>query len=93
MKCPTFERLMDYLDGRLAGGEADRVALHLASCCTGCADSRDWYGRLRAVTVADDSVEPPQWVLKRALKIFETVRGSPRPAERIGVGHYASCFR
>ena len=80
MKCPSFERLLDYLDGNLAAVEAARVEAHLASDCASCAASRQWYQQVRAVVAADDSVEPPAWVMKRALRIFDTQR--PRATER-----------
>jgi hypothetical protein len=84
MKCPGFERLIDYLDGQLARAEADHIASHLVAGCADCADTRAWYERVQAVTASDDSVNPPPWVLKRALRIFETERSRPRLVERIG---------
>lgn len=71
MKCPTFERLIDYLDERLASWAADAVAAHLDSGCGRCASDRDWYTSLKHIAASDESVEPPPWVLKRALRIFE----------------------
>jgi hypothetical protein len=75
MKCPGFERLLDYLDGRLAGDEAGLVASHLASGCRRCEASRQWYEQVRAIAESDDTMEPPAWVLKRAIRLFEG-RGS-----------------
>ena len=84
MKCPGFERLVDYLDGQSSVEEANTVAAHLAAGCRECADNRAWYEQVRAITSTDDSVEPPQWVLKRAFRIFETRQAGPRLKERIG---------
>ncbi len=84
MKCPSFERLIDYLDGRLANEEADRVAAHLASECTHCAPTRDWYVTVRQAASADDSTAPPPWTLKRAIKIFGEKGSRPRLVERLG---------
>jgi len=84
MRCPSFERLIDYVDNRLTGEEAARVATHLAAGCTACAENRDWYERLRAVVTSDDSVAPPPWVLKRAVRVFDGQRRRPRISKRIG---------
>lgn len=84
MKCPTFERIIDYLDNRLPEAEAARVATHLADDCAVCGESRDWYQRVRIAAASDDTVAPPPWVLKRAVKIFEMQRDRPRLATRLG---------
>ena len=82
MRCPSFERLIDYLDNRIAEPDRVGVAAHLATGCSSCAENRDWYDRTRLTAASDDSVAPPFWVLKRAVRIFET---NKRPAigERI----------
>lgn len=84
MKCPGFERLIDYLDGRLAAAETEAVTAHIAAGCRECKESRAWYEQVREVAAADDSIEPPPWALKRAFRIFESSRARPRLAERIG---------
>lgn len=82
MRCPSFERLLDYLDGTLAESEAERVVSHLSTGCKECAASQNWYLQTRSIAANDDSVEPPAWVTKRAFRIFETQR--PRLVERLG---------
>lgn len=84
MKCPSFERLIDYLDGRLDRAEADRFATHISAGCPQCAGTRDWYERVRVIAGGDESTEPPSWVFKRAVRVFETRPSRPRIAERIG---------
>ena len=84
MNCPSFERLIDFLDKRLEEPEAARVASHLATSCATCAETTDWYERVRVVARSDDSVVPPSWVFKRALRIFDTQRHRPGLTERIG---------
>jgi hypothetical protein len=84
MKCPSFERLIDYLDNRLPEAEAAPVTIHLAGSCTACTESRDWYQNVRAVAASDDTVAPPPWVLKRAVRLFDTQRDRPKLAARIG---------
>jgi hypothetical protein len=84
MKCPSFERLMDYLDKRLDRGEAARVSTHLATGCEPCREIRDWYERVRQISAGDESIAPPSWVFKRAVKIFDNQPSRPRLVERIG---------
>lgn len=75
MRCPSFEKLLDYLDGKLTATEAERVATHLSSGCAACSANRDWYNQITTIATQDESVEPPAWVTKRALRIFE----APKP--------------
>lgn len=82
MRCPSFERLIDYLDNRLAAQDAERIASHLAGDCAQCLENRNWYLQTRSLAAGDDSLEPPAWVIKRAFRIFETQR--PRLVERLG---------
>ena len=84
MKCPKFEQLVDYLDNRLTEAESAPVRAHLATDCQTCAETRNWYERVRDITASDESIEPPTWVLKRAVRIFETQHNRPRLVERIG---------
>ena len=84
MKCPSFERLIDYLDNRLPEAEASRVATHLAGNCAVCGECSDWYQRVRTAVASDDMLAPPHWILKRAVRIFEVQRDRPRLAARIG---------
>jgi putative zinc finger protein len=84
MKCPKFEQLVDYLDNRLTEAESARVRAHLATDCQTCTETRAWYEGVRAIAASDESIEPPTWVLKRAVRIFETQHNRPRLVERIG---------
>ena len=84
MTCPGFEQLIDHLDGRLEITAAQSVAEHLASGCEQCAADQTWYESVRRVTEADDSVEPPPWVLKRAIKVFEGARNRSSLPRRLG---------
>lgn len=81
MNCPAFEDLVDYLDGRLASAAAETVSAHLATGCARCNSDRAWYEEVRSITASDDSVEPPPWILKRAIRAFDT-RGSGPGAVR-----------
>lgn len=84
MKCPGFERLIDYLNNQLDAGDAARLTAHLSAGCPHCAETRDWYERVRTIAAGDESTEPPSWVFKRAIKIFEGQGNRPRLIERIG---------
>ncbi len=92
MKCPSFERLIDYLDNRLPEDEAAGVSAHLTASCADCAESRDWYKQVRDVAAADDTVAPPSWVLKRAIRIFDAPREHPKLAARLGQSIAALVF-
>jgi hypothetical protein len=92
MKCPSFERLIDYFDNRLSEAEAARVAAHLADACATCAETRNWYEQVRGLAASDDSIAPPPWAFKRAVRIFETERQRPRLAHRIGKAIAALVF-
>jgi hypothetical protein len=85
MECPGFERLIDYCDGSLAEEEARVVATHLATGCRRCADDLRWYERVRSIAAADNySIEPPPWVLKRALRLFEREPGRSNAVDGLG---------
>jgi len=83
MSCPGFEQVIDYLNGKLTPPQTEQVAAHLASDCAACAETLAWYERLRAVAASDDTVAPPAWVFKQAVRIFDTAR-RPRLVERFG---------
>ena len=84
MNCPDFESLVDFVDKRLDEQDAARVAAHLATGCSVCGETTNWYGRVRLTAEADDSTAPPSWVLKRAVRIFDEQRTRPRLIQRIG---------
>jgi hypothetical protein len=76
MKCPPFEDLLDYCDGHI-NEPAHLVVAHLESGCQQCAQDIDWYRRMCAISASDDCEDPPPWVFKRALRLFET-RQTPK---------------
>ena len=83
MNCPGFEQLIDHLDGRLAPASAAAVERHVTQGCLQCGENVVWYGRVKLVAASDDSVEPPPWVLKRALRVFDSQPGSASLASRV----------
>src|SRR5262245_17206218 len=74
MTCPGFEQLLDYIDGRLDLVVADAVSTHISSGCGRCDEGRRWYQQIKFIAASDDSVEPPPWVLNRALKALSAPR-------------------
>ena len=82
MKCVGFERLIDYLDGRLSDEDGRLVAEHLAQGCGRCeADSR-WYGLLASMKGMPEPPEPPAWIFKRAVRLFEKSPPAGKVAKR-----------
>ena len=71
MKCVGFERLIDYVDGRLSEEDARLVSGHLAQGCQRCEANRRWYGLLPSLKGVPEPVEPPAWVFRRAVRLFE----------------------
>src|SRR5215471_6996277 len=83
MKCPDFEQLLNYVDNDLSGPESAQIASHLASGCPQCSESRAWYEQIRLITSTDDSIEPPAWIVKRAIKVPDTKSSRPKISERL----------
>lgn len=79
MTCPGFQGLLDYLDGRLNRAGLDGMSVHLAIGCVQCDGDRAWYQQVKLIASSDDSIEPPPWVLKRAVRLFD------RPPERASI--------
>ena len=77
MTCPGFEQLIDYVDGSLDRAAVESISAHLARDCGRCESDRSWYQQVKRVAASDDSIEPPSWVLKRALRLINSpVRAS-----------------
>jgi hypothetical protein len=74
MTCPGFEQLLDYLDRRTDATTAQSVASHLMLGCRQCEGDQEWYQQVRLIAATDESIEPPPWVLKRALRLFNAAR-------------------
>lgn len=84
MNCPSFKTLLAYLDGEIVEAASAAFAAHLANGCARCAADRAWYESFQAIAAGDDSTDAPQWVLKRAVKLFEARATRPSFAERVG---------
>ena len=86
MKCVGFERLIDYLDGRLSDEDRRLVAEHLAQGCRRCEEDSRWYGLLASMKGVPESPEPPAWVFKRAVRLFENSPRTGNVAKRTARG-------
>jgi hypothetical protein len=74
MKCLKFASLIDYLDDRLDVRAGAVVAAHIAGGCPECSRTRQWYLSVRAIAASDDCIDPPAWVVKRAIRLFSSAR-------------------
>ena len=83
MKCVGFQKLIDYLDGRLREDDARPVAEHLAAGCKRCEADRSWYGLLKSMKGVPEPAEPPSWVSRRAVRLFEMRPRSESVPERL----------
>jgi hypothetical protein len=70
LRCPFFQELIDFKDGRLDLEAASRVERHLASGCSRCTANCSWYERLRSATRSDAGLAPPGWARNRAILLF-----------------------
>jgi hypothetical protein len=84
MKCPSLENLIAFVDAQATDERKDSVAAHLATGCKTCGADRLWYEKVKAITANDDTQDAPQWVLKRAVKLFESQTSRDTIIERLG---------
>lgn len=82
MKCVGFQQLVDYLDGRLSDNDGGRVEEHLAGGCERCEADRNWYSLLKSMKGVPES-EPPSWVFRRAVRLFEARHHSESAPKRL----------
>jgi hypothetical protein len=83
MTCPGFQQLLDFVDGRLDQAAADAVSAHLDTRCSQCEADCAWYLQVKLAAASDDSIEPPAWVFKRALRIFDAPRAQTTVARKV----------
>jgi hypothetical protein len=74
MPCPTFETLIDFIDGRLVSPESGEVERHLADGCAACESAVEWHMGFARTAAADTSFDPPEWVMRRAVSLFADAR-------------------
>jgi hypothetical protein len=74
LRCPIFQELIDFQDGRLDREKARLVERHLATGCPRCTADQSWYERLRSAAQSGDRFTPPGWARNRAILLFEERR-------------------
>src|SRR5690349_14512712 len=84
MNCPSFKNLIAYADGETTESISEDFSAHLATGCAICAADSLWYESIKAIAAGDDTTDAPQWVLKRAVKLFETQTTSGKIAASFG---------
>ncbi len=77
MSCPSFDTLIDHADGVLEGPAA-AVAAHVADCET-CREVVSWHTDMVETARGDHSVEPPEWLTRRAIAMFAGQRAGKWP--------------
>jgi hypothetical protein len=81
MTCPTFENLLEMADGRLGPDARPEIEGHLAGCET-CTGALRWYEGIVTSASTDASFDPPEWITRRAIGLFDEARAA---ATRRGV--------
>ena len=71
MSCPSFEQLIDFLEGRLDPDLAIGLRRHLETGCVECASLEAWHKRVRSIAARDDRFNPPARAHSEALVLFE----------------------
>src|SRR5215469_1690953 len=74
LRCPVFQELIDFQDGRLDREKARLVERHLSTGCPRCTADHLWYERLRFAARGDVRTTPPGWARNRAILLFEEQR-------------------
>jgi hypothetical protein len=74
MKCPGFQKLIDFLDGQITEEEARLMRSHLDHGCADCLKDRAWYETVKSIASTDQVFRPAPWVRKRAIDLFEDER-------------------
>lgn len=84
MTCYSLEKLLRFHQELCAEEEARAIRNHLGRCPR-CQQELRWLQTVIPLMVTDDSVDPPPWVVQRAIDLFAQYGPSPQPSvlERI----------
>jgi hypothetical protein len=74
MDCPSFQALVEFVDGLAPDAERRAVERHLADGCVPRAAAVDWYASVRAAAREDRSEEPPSWLTERTVAAIHDAR-------------------
>jgi hypothetical protein len=80
MECFSLEQLADLAEGRSGAAERSTLERHMAKGCGQCQTNWQWVQRIYALTAADTTLEPPDWLVKRALAAFANQKAAPKKA-------------
>jgi hypothetical protein len=78
MRCIGFEKLLEMSGGQTSSAEAMKMNQHLAGCVR-CQGNLDWITTVARLAAADEAVDPPTWVVRQAVALFEQVRPGREP--------------
>jgi predicted anti-sigma-YlaC factor YlaD len=67
MACPPEQKILEYVDGEIAGIEQSLIRDHLLTC-PGCRRCADGYARLNQMLLQPADVEPPAWLVPQIMK-------------------------
>lgn len=79
---PAFDRLSDFVEGRLSADEEEEMQQHL-SMCAGCAADVAWLEDTMSLTRTDTGEDAPLWVTARAVRLLReqaATSSAPQPA-------------
>jgi hypothetical protein len=71
MRCVEIGQLLDLAKNRVDAAVAETIRGHLADGCSRCQNNWAWVEKVIRLAASDDSVEPPRWVVNRAISLFE----------------------
>ena len=75
----SFEDLVNYVEGQMASDRRSEVDAHLEKGCRSCERNMTWLRLALGSMRSDDSLEPPEWVTRRAGGLFNQYGPRPRP--------------
>ncbi|MCI0417301.1 hypothetical protein L0222_31425 [bacterium] len=70
IKCPTFSKLLDFSEEKLAASSRRRVDHHLKGGCIKCREKMEWFSQHSQLTGALHLQNPPEKVVASALSLF-----------------------
>lgn len=78
MTCYSLEKLLQFYQKVCADQQARAIRNHLGRCRR-CQRELKWLETVIPLMATDDSVDPPSWVVQRAVDLFARYGPSPRP--------------
>lgn len=73
-----MDKLVDMAQHRLEQASVAELQEHLGRCAR-CQENWQWIQKILQVTAQDETVEPPRWVVHRAVQLFATHGPQPQP--------------